>query len=94
MPIITKELALKIAEKLEAEIVRKGPHDIALVRHAGRLVAQFGIRHGSRKDAGHDFIPGAIYVRPHEALLLGQCPMSRQQWIERMIEKGHIARSE
>jgi hypothetical protein len=43
MPVITKELAIKIAEKLEAQIVRKGPHDVALVRHGGKLIARFGI---------------------------------------------------
>jgi len=92
MRIITKELALKIAKKLEAKIEKtRGPHDIWVVRHNGKMIANFGIRRGSSKDLGHDHIPGAIYVGPHEAALLGHCPMSRQQWIERLTEKGYIA---
>jgi len=45
MAIITKELALKIVKKLKAKVVtRAKPHDIALVNHEGKIVAQFGIR--------------------------------------------------
>lgn len=91
MRIITKELALKIAKKLEATLEKtKGPHDIWVVRHNGTVVASFGIRRGSNKQLGHDYIAGEIYVGPHEALLLAQCPMSRQQWVDRLTEKGLI----
>lgn len=91
MRIITKELALKIAKKLEATLEKtRGPHDIWVVRHNGKMVASFGIRRGSNKQSGHDYIPGEIYVGPHEALLLAQCPMSRQQWVDRLTEKGLI----
>ena len=92
MPIITKELALKIAEKLQARLVKtKGAHDIWAVWHSGKMIASFGIRRASRKDIGHDYIPGQIFVSPREAALLGHCPMSRQQWIEVLTEKGRIA---
>ncbi len=90
MPVITKELAIEIAKKLKAEMTRKGPHDVALVKHAGKLIAHFGIRHGSRKGSGHDHVPGDIHVGPHHALLLGQCPMKREAWIQEMIDKGFI----
>jgi len=91
MPEITKELALKIAKKLNAEIViREGAHDIALVRHEGKLVAQFGIRRGSKKDAGHDHVPEQIFLRPRQARLLGQCPLSREEWVRILTDKGMI----
>ncbi len=91
MANITKELALQIARKLKAQIVRrKGPHDIALVHHNGRLVAHFGIRRGYRKDSGHDHIPQQIFLRPREARLLGQCPLSREGWIKILSEKNKL----
>ncbi len=91
MALITKELALRIARKLDAEIVgRNKPHDIALVRHQGKLVAQFGIRRGSSKNTGHDHIPGQIFVSPRDARLLGQCPLSREEWIRIVSEKGRV----
>ena len=92
MAVITKELALEIAKKLKATILerKKKPHDIAQVYHKGQLVASFGIRRGSRKNLGHDFIPAQIHVGPHHARLLGQCPMSREEWINQLAEKGLI----
>ncbi len=91
MPVITKELAIKIAKKLGAEMAEKGPHDIALIKYEGKLIARFGIRRGSRKDAGHDHIPGDIHTSPRYALLLGQCPRKQEEWVAEMKEKGFIS---
>lgn len=45
MATITKELAIKIAKKLGAEIQnRGGAHDLAKVYYKGKLIAHFGIR--------------------------------------------------
>ena len=70
---------------------RRGPHDIAVIEYNNKRVLQFGIRRGSRRDQGHDHIPGDIHLSPHEALLLAQCPLSREDWIQRMKHKGLIA---
>jgi len=88
--IITKELAVKIAQKLNATVTKSGAHDLAAVFHDGVLVASFGIRRGSEKDKGHDYIPGEIFVGPGFAKQLGQCPKSHQDWVEAMQEKGII----
>lgn len=92
MALITKELALRIAKKLHAEIqVRQNrPHDLALVRHEGKVVAQFGIRRGSNKNLGHDHIPSQIFLGPRDARLLGQCPLSREEWVRIASEKGKL----
>jgi hypothetical protein len=91
--IVTKELAESIARKLQAvcNAKKNRPHDLYVVYHQGRRIAQFGVRRSSRKDQGHDHIPGEIHVSPNEARLLGQCPMSREEWVKKMIEKGVIA---
>jgi hypothetical protein len=90
--IITKELAQKIAEKLGAVCHSKKnrPHDLYVVYHAGRRVAQFGIRRSSEKDKGHDHVPNSIFLSPHRALLLAQCPMSRDDWLTVLRGRGMI----
>jgi hypothetical protein len=88
---ITKELAKKIAEKLQTKMVKTGGvHDIALIYHNGVLIADFGIRRASEKDKGHDHVPKAIFVGPGFAKLLGQCPKSREDWIAVMRAKGKL----
>jgi hypothetical protein len=90
--IITKELAERIATKLKAvcDPKKNRPHDLYRIYHDGRLVAHFGVRRSSKKDQGHDHVPGQIRVSPARAKLLGQCPMSREEWVEEMKRKGVI----
>jgi len=89
MANITKELALKIAKKLNAQIKKTTKaHDIAEIFHQGKLVATFGIRRGSNKNLGHDHIPHQIFLGARDTRLLGQCPMSREQWLKIIIDKG------
>lgn len=88
--MLNKDDAEAIARKLRAEIRPARKHDIAVVKNNDRTIVQFGIRRGSRRDQGHDHIPGQIHVTRREAALLSQCPMSREAWIERMRQKGLI----
>ena len=89
MANITKVLAIAIAKKLNAEFIKKKRHDIAMIYYQGRLVAQFGIRRGS-KNSGHDHGPNQIYVQSRQARLLGECPLSREDWISIMSDLGHL----
>jgi hypothetical protein len=91
--IITKELAVKIVAKLGGKYVRvKGAaHDLVEIWHGGQVIASFGMRHGSSKDLGHDHIPGEIFVGTGFAKLLGQCPKSRDEWLQVLQAKGVIA---
>jgi hypothetical protein len=68
----------------------KKAHDIAVVYHQGVQIANFGIRRGSNREAGHDHIPQQIFVSSRQARLLGQCPMSRDEWIKVLRDKGII----
>lgn len=91
MPRITKDHAIAIAKKLGAELVKKSKrHDIALVSHEGKPIASFGIRRSSRRDIGHSHIPRELQIQYHQALLLGQCPWSRDDYITEMKKKGNI----
>ncbi len=91
MPVITKELALKIVKKLKADVGRtpRRAHDLARVYDdEGMLLASFGLRRGSKKNLGHDHIPERLRVSKGDARLLGQCPLSRQGWLDILKEKG------
>ncbi|OHB70480.1 MAG: hypothetical protein A2V70_06210 [Planctomycetes bacterium RBG_13_63_9] len=88
---IPKQLALKIAKKLEA--TKQGnteKHDIMGVLHEGQLIASFGIRRGSSKELGHDYIAGQLHVEMRFAKELGTCKKYRPEWIARMIRQGVI----
>ena len=94
---LTKSDAQAIAKKLGAEI-RKGrrgrkggrSHVQACIFVHGKLVAHFGIRHGSRDDQGHDHIPRDILETPYNTRLLSECPRSREDWLRSMDEKGKL----
>ena len=88
MPTITREHGEAIVRKLGATLqTRRSAHDLAVVYHDGIRIVAFGLRRGSRKDIGHGHLPGSLHVTPRECLLLAQCPMTRDQWIEKLREK-------
>ncbi len=90
--VITKEIALQIADKLRAtKQSKKGrPHDLYTFSYGGRVVARFGIRRGSQKDQGHDHIPGQIHLGPRDAKVFGECGHTLEWYIQEMIGKGLI----
>jgi len=89
--MLTKDHAEKIASKLNARIHHGAKHDIAVFEYEGKIIAQFGIRRGSRKDQGHDFIPGRIHLNRRDTLALVECAFSYENWIQRMKDKGVIS---
>ncbi|HEV2803359.1 MAG TPA: hypothetical protein VGW57_00375 [Chthoniobacterales bacterium] len=91
--IITKQHARDIADKLKAVLQtskKQRPHDLYTVYEDGILVATFGIRRGSNNEAGHDHLPKQLFVGPRDAKDLAQCPMSREQYIRKLRQKGRI----
>jgi len=88
--VITKELAQKISKKLEAREKNGKKHDIACIYYKGKQIASFGIRRGSNKDSGHDYVSEQLFITKREARLLGECPLSRDQWLEIIEKKGKL----
>lgn len=91
--IVTKQHALDIVRKLGAKLVlqkKQRPHDLYAVYEDGLLIAKFGVRRGSNKEQGHDHIPSQLYVGPKDARDLAQCPLSREEWIQKLREKNLI----
>jgi hypothetical protein len=81
---ITKELALKIVDKLNAVKESSGAHDNYVVYHEEEAIATFGIRHSSQKNKGHDYIPGELGVGPNFAKQLGICTKSRDDFLRKI----------
>ena len=91
--MLTKDHALFIAKKLNADIRAKSAHDLAVITHNGKRIAQFGIRRGSNRNQGHNHIPNGVHMNAHDTLLLAQCTISAEQWLEMMKQKGLIEES-
>lgn len=88
--MLTKQHAKEIARKLEAIIGTSKAHTIASIYVEGILVASFGIRHGSRRDQGHDHIPKDIHFSPNKTRKLAECKITREEWIKELQERGLI----
>jgi hypothetical protein len=88
--MLNKDHAQKIAKKLKANMHLGSSHNIAVIEYEGKIITQFGIRRGSRRDQGHGFIPGSIHLNLRDTLSLAQCALSYDQWVRRMMKKGLI----
>jgi hypothetical protein len=89
--VLNKDDAVKIATKLKAHMHSGAKHEIAVIAYEGKMIGQFGIRRGSRKDQGHDFIPGRIHLGMRDTQSLAECTFSYDDWIRHMKEKGLIS---
>ncbi|MBZ5664850.1 MAG: hypothetical protein LAO30_09630 [Acidobacteriia bacterium] len=87
---ITKEIALKICKKLEGrEISKKNAvHDVWGIFFNGQLIAQFGIRRGSNKEAGHDHVPRSLNINAGFAKQIGTCTKYRDDYLAHLRERG------
>ena len=45
---------------------------------------------GSEKDKGHDHMPKDLHIGPSKARLLGQCPLTRDAYLDLLREQGLI----
>ena len=81
--MLTKDDAEKIAVKLKGDRHSGSKHELVRLVYEGKLIAQFGIRRGSRKDQGHDFIPRGIHLNMRDTISLAQCTFSYEDWVQR-----------
>ncbi len=80
--ILNKVHAEIIAEKLGATYEEGRDHTIAKLYVDNIRIGQFGIRRGSKKDQGHDYIPQQIFFPTGQCLKLAQCTLNRPDWIK------------
>ena len=92
MAILTSKEAESIAKKLEAEIIPGRRHPKVIVRWQGTIVAQYGIRRGSR-DVSHNYIPNQLFISFREALDLARCPRTKEWYFNALRSKGKLSKS-
>jgi len=85
--VIGKREAEDIAKKVRADRRAGRKHDVILVRHGGKLVAQYGIRRGSG-NPGHGYVAKQLHVSAQQARDLAKCPMSADQYFKVLTDKG------
>jgi hypothetical protein len=89
MKTLTANEAEQIAHKLNADLEERRGHRIAYVRWQGKIIATYGIRRGS-KELGHDYIPRQIFITMREAFDLARCPLSRDEYFNRLRMRGKL----
>ena len=85
--MLTQDDARIIARKLGVEIRPGRRHDLAVFRHRGRYIAQFGISRGSR-DQSHDYIPKQLFLTHKQGRELRDCPLTLEGYLEILAGKG------
>jgi hypothetical protein len=81
----------KIAAKLGAEVKKDGAHQRAFFRHNGKLILDFGIRHGTR--SGHGFLcgaQGALRMNEKRVVAMAACTVSKAEYVEHLKSIGLI----
>jgi hypothetical protein len=86
---LTARHAELIADKLGAERSPGRLDERVLIKFNGVLIAQYGIRRGSR-ELPHDYIPKQIFASMRQALDLARCPMSRDDYFENLRRHGRL----
>ena len=88
--IITKELAIKIRDKLGAIKMpeRSSAHDVYGIYYNNQVIGLIGIRRGSEKDKGHDHIPRNINVSTGFAKQIGLCNKYLKDYLEYLRQAG------
>jgi len=91
-PELTREHADKIVKKLKAQVEKglRSGHDIATVFYKEMPVLSFGLRRSSRKDTGHGHLTEDLFLSAHHVKRLANCPMTYDEWVQRMKEKEVI----
>ena len=95
-PELTREHADKIVKKLKAQVEKglRSGHDIATVYYKEDPILVFGIRRASSKDTGHGHLTEDLFLSVSQVKRLANCPMSYEEWVERMKEKKVIVEAE
>lgn len=92
MSKLNKAHAEAIARKLEAIYKEGREHTLAILYVDNVRIGQFGIRRGSRKDQGHDYIPRQIFFPAGDCLRLAECTLNRPDWIKALTAQGMLTK--
>jgi hypothetical protein len=85
--------AVTIAKKIGADLRKDGAHQLATLRHAGKIVLTFGIRHSKKTGQGH--LVGEnrdLKLNLTRAKALAACTFSKDEYFQVLKERGIIPR--
>ena len=85
--MLTQAHARKIVQKIRAEIRKGRRHDLAIFRHEGKYIAQFGISRSS-KSQSHDYIAKQLFITSRQCRDLRDCPLTHEDYITILKRKG------
>jgi hypothetical protein len=77
---------------LEVRQRRGSDHDVQQIWCQGKWIAQFGINRGSRRNAGHDWVPKTLKLSHIRAIEFAMCRMTVDEMIQHLLDKGLIIR--
>ena len=103
MPVVTKDDAREIARKLRRDAPKTAgrqkfvvtetegrDHTLVKLSYAGRVIGQYGIRRGSRRDAGHGGLLGQIHLTARQAYDFAKCHLTVDGYIDILVEKHQV----
>lgn len=104
MPTFTKEHAEDFSTKLRRQpkdstlprlqIVENtaGAHAIQQIWCGDKLIAQFGIKHGSKRNAPHGWVARELDLRPHYAVEFAICNVTIDAMLTLFADRGWVDR--
>jgi len=85
--MLTAADGVAIARKLNATSSEGKRHTRVIVELEGRIVGKYGIQRSTREKS-HDYIARQIHLTGRQARDLANCPMSREEYITSLRERG------
>ena len=88
--MLTSQDGLNIAKKLGAEIKQRRKHTRVLVVIDNVVIGSYGLSRGSQEQ-NHDYIVKQIgRISPRQARELSLCPLSKEEYVKILQEKGQL----
>ena len=87
--LLTQKDARMIAGKLRIKIEKGRKHDIAVFRHKGVQILQYGISRASREKP-HNHISRQLHITSGQCRDLRDCPLTLNEYIEILTQKNLI----
>jgi len=88
--MLTQTDARHIAKKLQAEITPGRRHDIAVFRHNGKRIMQFGIQRSSKEQC-HDYVSRQMFITAKQCREFRDCSLSLEAYAQILSAKGLLS---
>lgn len=76
--------------RMEVKELKGGAHLIQQIWCQGRLIAKFGIKHGSNRNSSHGWVADELELPPRRMKEFAICSMSIDEMLEHFRERGYV----